>query len=218
MTDYLRTLSEKVDPAHAAIIVVDMQNAFLADGEFFDQLTGNVADAQQMAATLQRFLEDARQLGVRIIHLRAVYDPEVMNEPMRERLARHGLSPYCLSGSSGVDFYPGFEPPPGELVITKHRLDGFYGTDLDDHLRRVGVRTLIMTGVVTHGCVDSTARHGYFNGYYIVFCSDATAGGSDVQRQATLQTVEEQFGVVACATEIVAAWSRTPASGALQTP
>ena len=72
----------------------------------------------------------------------------------------------------------------------------------------LGVKTLIMCGVVMSVCVDSTARHGYFHGYYSAFRSDCTAASSKVQRQATLETMEQAFGVVATADEVVQMWER----------
>lgn len=205
----LRTLEEKVDLRHAAVLVIDMQNAFLADGEFLDRMGGNARAAREMVPSLLQFLESARHYAVTIVHVRAVYDPVYMNEPMHERLARHGMAPYCVSGTPGVEFFPGCEPRPGELVVTKHRFDAFYDTELNIVLRGLGIKTLIMCGVATSGCVESTARHAYFHGYYVVLVSDCTAGSSDLRRRATFEAMEHSFGVVASSAEIVHAWQVT---------
>jgi nicotinamidase-related amidase len=76
---------------------------------------------------------------------------------MGERLRRHGVDPYCQPGTEGIEFFPGLEPPAGEEVITKHRFDAFFGTDLDDRLRSWGIRTVIVLGVATHRCARWTS-------------------------------------------------------------
>ena len=65
-----------------------------------------------------------------------------------------------------------------------------------------------MTGVATHGCVDSTSRHAYFKGYYVVFGADLTGGASPEVQQVTLDSINLLFGVTATADEIVSAWQR----------
>ena len=95
----------------------------------------------------------------------ANYDPEYMNEPMHERLHRHGQHRYCQSGTPGIEFHEGLEPLPGETVVVKHRFDAFFDTDLHVTLQARGIRTVILAGIAVQGCVDSTTRHAYFLGY-----------------------------------------------------
>jgi nicotinamidase-related amidase len=71
-----------------------------------------------------------------------------------------------------------------------------------------------MTGVATHGCVDSTSRHAYFKGYYIVFGADLTGGASPEVQQVTLDSIDLMFGVTATAEEIAAAWEQNPVATA----
>ncbi len=71
-----------------------------------------------------------------------------------------------------------------------------------------------MTGVATHGCVDSTSRHAYFKGYYVVFGADLTGGASPEVQQVTLDSIDLMFGVTATADEIVAAWEQNPVATA----
>ena len=78
-------------------------------------------------------------------------------------------------------------------------------------LQGLGVETLILGGVVTNGCVDSTARSGYFRGYYVVLLADGTAAGKVSLHQATLDTMAVAFGEVRTIAEVEAAWARIAA-------
>ncbi len=76
---------------------------------------------------------------------------------------------------------------------------------------------MILAGLVTHGCVDSTARHAYFNGYYVVFAPDLTGGASKVVKRVTVESMNVMFGVTPPAEEIVRTWERTSRVPAGQT-
>jgi nicotinamidase-related amidase len=206
--DLLMTLEEKLVPEHTAVIVIDMQKDFTLPGFFSDKVGQVIADAPAVAARLTSLLKAARQAGVTIIHVRADYRPDHMSAPMWERLVRHGRDPYCQPGEEGIEPYPGFEGEPGEPVVIKHRYDAFFGTELDALLRARGIRTVVITGVATHGCVDSTARHAYFLDYYVVFGSDLSAGADAMMTESTLRTMEQCFGVCTSGAEIEEAWAK----------
>lgn len=128
---------------------------------------------------------------------------------MLERMHRLGIElEACQSGSEGIEPHPGLEPLPGEPVVYKHRYDGFFDTDLHMRLQAAGIRTLVVTGVAVHGCVDSTIRHAYFHGYYVVLVPDLTGGASPLAHQVTLDSVDLMFGVTAASTDVLAAWGR----------
>lgn len=210
----LTTLAEKVDPAHAAVIVIDCQHEFIADVGFWSELGQDVTETRVVAERIAAFLEPARHHGARIVHVRAIYDRHYMNDPMFERLHRHGSRLYCQSDDPASRFYEGLEPRSGEPEVVKHRFDAFYDTELDIILKSWDVKTVILAGLVTHGCVDSTARHAYFNGYYVVFPPDLTGGASQEVKRVTIESINVMFGVTPSADEIVAAWERASKAGA----
>lgn len=208
----LTELHEKVDPRHTAVVVIDMQKDFTTPGCFWASLGQDVTGAQALAGRVIRFLDEARRHGVRIVHVMANYDPEYMNDPMHERLHRHGQQPYCQSGTLGIEFHDGLEPRPGETVVVKHRFDAFFDTDLHVTLQATGIRTVILAGIAVQGCVDSTTRHAYFLGYYTVFGADLTGGATPEVHAMTLDSMRLMFGVTATADEIVAAWDSLAAT------
>jgi ureidoacrylate peracid hydrolase len=119
--------------------------------------------------------------------------------------------PVCVEGTWGCDFY-GVAPQPGERVVVKHRYSAFHGTDLDLILRARGVRTVLLGGISTNVCVESTARQGYMLDYEIVFLADCCAAYSPEEHEAALRNITQHFGDVANEPEVVAAWAATTAA------
>ena len=97
-------------------------------------------------------------------------------------------------------------PLPGEVIVNKHRYGAFEGTDLDLVLRSRGVRSVIMTGVATNVCVETTARQAFLRDYYVVFTSDCSATFSQAQHDAALYNIDQFFGEVATSEQIMACW------------
>ena len=212
--ELLLSLREKVDPRHAAMVVVDMQNDFCAEGGFFHQTGQDLSLIQPMVPNLVQFIEHGRRVGLPIVFIQAIYDDIYLSAPMRERNRRKGWErPRLVTGSWGADFYL-VKPHQRDLVVIKHRYSSFAGTELDILLRNLAVKSLIMTGVATNVCVESTARDGYFLNYYIVLVEDCCATTSQSLHRATLANIDENFGVVCTAPEVVDAWdSAEPAGG-----
>lgn len=214
--DLLRTLEEKVSPAHAAVVTVDVQNDFFHDRGFLGRLGAPLGMIQAMAPRLQRLLEAARARGVPVIHVISHHDEQYASPVVTEQKLRHGLpmeingrpskdAPYCLQGTWGAEFYL-IDAKPGEDIVVKHRYGGFHGTNLNLLLRSRGIQSVVLTGAATNVCVESTAREVYMHDYYLVFVSDCTATTSEAAHDATLANVDQYFGQVASSDEIMKAW------------
>ena len=119
----------------------------------------------------------------------------------------------CAEGSWGGDFYAGVRPAPGDPLVTKHRFNAFHNTDLDVILRAHGIRTIILTGVATNVCVESTARDGFMRDYYVVFTADGTATYAEDDHRATLRNIDRFFGQVADLAELRAIWMANEGRG-----
>jgi ureidoacrylate peracid hydrolase len=203
----LRTLAEKVDPAHAALVVVDVQNDFCADGGAFGQMGRDLEPVRGMVPRLARLADEARAAGVPVVFLRYVQNDGTLSDVQLEQRSRGRASlDYCREGTWGADFY-GVLPRPGETVISKHRYSGFVGTDLDLVLRSTGRRTLVMTGIATNGCVEATARHGFWLDYYVVMVDDCCSCYSRELHEGTLTNITDASGVVTTADELSAIWA-----------
>ncbi|HEU0166972.1 MAG TPA: isochorismatase family cysteine hydrolase, partial [Chloroflexota bacterium] len=117
------------------------------------------------------------------------------------------------------EFYEGIEPRQSadwdparhDFVVTKHRYSGFVGTELELVLRAQGIRTLLMTGTASDGCVEATARDGFMRDFGIVYVSDCSAASTVEKHEALLQRIR-QIATVAAASEIAGVWQRTGAA------
>jgi ureidoacrylate peracid hydrolase len=213
----LRTLEQKVDPTHAALIVVDMQNDFCAPGGMMDKEGADLGAVQAMARRLPELIDAARQAGALVVFIRNVYSSDgnsylsdvYLEQAARRRGGSYTLREVCAAGSWDGDFYENIRPLPSEPVVTKHRYGAFHNTDLETILRVRGIRTVVLTGVATNVCVETTAREAFMRDFYVVFAADGTACYSDDAHEATLRTIDKYIGPVAPVAEIADIWRRS---------
>ena len=162
---------EIIDPARTVMIVVDMQNDFVAEGAKLRS-----AQAAAMVPRLAQTLKACRDKGIRVIYTAHVHRRDGSDMGLYDDL----YSPIAdrsslVDGTEGVEIFNDLAPAPGEHVIKKHRYSGFFGTDLDIILREWGVDTVIICGTTTENCCHATARDAMFRNYRVVFLADATA-------------------------------------------
>jgi ureidoacrylate peracid hydrolase len=206
-----KTFEEKVDPRHAAVIVVDVQNDFCHPQSPLASLGMDMSAAEKAAHRTAELIEAARSAGSMVVFVQYVEAPYTRSEmqlELRSRMRPGGDVDgafICELGTWGADFFA-VAPLPGEPVVVKHRYSAFINTDLDLILRSSGIKTLIMTGVATNVCVESTARDGYQRDYYVVFVDDCSACYNPDRHASTLANMSEVFGVVTSADEVMNAW------------
>jgi len=211
----LATLEEKVAPAHTALVVIDMQNDFCASGGLVSRDGRDISPAQTLAKRLPALFEAARQAGVLMVFVRCLYTAEGnpylsdvwLEQAVRERKGGFTSIPVCRDGAWEGDWYGDIRPAPGEIVVTKHRYDAFQGTDLDLVLRSHGVRTVVLTGVVTNVCVETTARAAFVRDYYTVVVEDGCAAYVAEDHEQTLRNIRRFFGVTPSIRDLCAMWT-----------
>ena len=210
MNEDMRTrLAKAVEPASTALIVIDVQNDFCAKGGYYDKTGADISGVQPAVERLVGFIDQARKAGVRVIFARNNYDPVYVSEVQNARRKQVNWDlPYCRPGTWGWEFYR-VAPLPDELIVTKHRYDAFYGTDLEVILRSNKVQSLLFAGVATNVCVESTLRSAYMRDFYSTIVSDCCAGRNARAHEATLDNVRFHFGLVASSDEIAAHWTDT---------
>ena len=161
---------ERIDPRKTALIVVDMQNDFVAPGAPLESSAGRT-----MVPHLQRALACCREQGIPVIYTAHVHRSGGYDQGLLAHAPAIGRGDALVDGSPGVAVFPEIAPRDGEIVISKHRFSAFYGTDLEIILRGLGVTTVVITGVTTENCCHATARDAFFRDFQVVFLSDATA-------------------------------------------
>ena len=175
---FLTTLEGRVDPAHAAVLVIDMQNDYVSIGGATHLRDGTVDAQQAIVRPLAALLSGARSAGVLVVYLQMTTNPDFRMDSEIEYLRRRHRWNDTLIAAEGTWGQAIIDdlPQPGDVVIEKHRSSGFIGTGLDVALRSNGIRSTIVTGVVTNGCVNSTAREALSHDYYVTLVRDCVAG------------------------------------------
>ncbi|MBI2369379.1 MAG: cysteine hydrolase [Deltaproteobacteria bacterium] len=199
----LTTLKEKVDPKHAALLVVDVQNDYCHERGAMAEAGQDMTLIQQMVPHLEEFLQEARRIPIPLVFIRTIHGLWTDSPSWAFRYGKP--SKVCRDGTWGTEFYR-VAPAPNERIVTKHRYSAFIDTDLDLILRSRGIRSLIMTGVATNVCVESTARDGFMRDYYVVFLDDCCATGTKEEHEATLHNIGRFFGTISNSQEVVKAW------------
>lgn len=208
--DLLTDLSEVVEPAHTALLVIDVQNDFCAPGGHTQARLGrDVADCRAVVEPIEGLAGAARRAGVPVVWIRADYDRAHLSPPIHARQVARGIEKaYCVSGTWGAEFYR-VSPADGDLLIEKHRHTAFAGTELDQVLRDRGIRTVVVAGVQTHVCVESTLRDASARGYYVVVPRDCVGSYDRDLHDKTLRCVDMHFGDVIESADLVARWRPT---------
>ena len=207
-----------IDLARAALIVVDMQNAFASKDGMFDLAGFDISGAAPAIEVNKRLLDAARKAGLAIVHLQMTFKPDLSNagdstspnchkelglRMMRERQELAGK--LLIENTWDWQFVDALMPAPGEHVVRKSRYNGSIRTDLEAHLRAKGIRHLLFTGIATNVCVESTARHAFFAEFWPILVEDAmNNSGPDFNRQATLWNFEHVFGWVTHSRDVLA--------------
>jgi len=206
-----------IDTAKTAVMVVDMQNDFASKGGLFDHAGIEIAAAKGAIPHIQSTLATARGVGIPVIYLKMGFQPDLSDlgdsgSPTRERHLRLGVGQPCnaCDGRQGrflirdtwnTEIIDELRPEPEDIVLYKHRFSGFYQTDLDNILRRLGIKYLIFIGCTTSVCVESTIRDAMFRDYRCLLLSDCIGEpiGNEFPRsnhEASILTIQTVLGWV----------------------
>jgi ureidoacrylate peracid hydrolase len=200
----------EIDFSKTAVIVVDMQNAFVRRGGYWDLAGWDISATQRIIRPCQEIVDAARGKGIKIIYLQMGCSPDLSDiggQDSPNRRKSRGLvlihqrpelrDKLYIYGSWGADIIEELEPKPGDIVIRKQKYDGFIGTNLDIVLRTYGLKYLIFIGTATNICVESTLRHAFFLEYFPILMADAVSQlGTSTTQEATIFNVRYIFGWV----------------------
>jgi ureidoacrylate peracid hydrolase len=212
-----------IDMTKAAVVVVDMQNAFASPRGLLDLAGHDISGASAVVETIRSVLEAARGSGVPVVYLQTGYKPDLSNgggdtspNPRKETAlclmrARPELKGQLLvEGTWDFQIVNELAPAPGDLVVLKTRYSGFARTTLDEQLRARGIQYLFFVGIATNVCVESTLRDAYFHEYWPILVTDgAMQAGPPAAHEATIFNVESFFGWTLSAREFQGALRTT---------
>lgn len=186
-----------------ALVVVDMQNGFCHEQGSFAKL-GIQSDSTAIIPQINKLRSAFRAAKFPVFFLRTAYNTDYSDRRARGRGDRMEELQGLIRGSWDADILDGLTPEPDESVVDKTRNSGFIRTSLDDTLNKRGVNHVIMTGVGTNVCVESTARDAYQMDFAVTTISDATAACDEPDHLAALHALR-LFGGTASTAEMIEA-------------
>ena len=187
-----------------ALIIIDMQRDFLEPGGFGETLGNDVSLLKAAVAPLKAVLEAARGAGMLVIHTREGHRPDMSDAPPAKvergsptsRIGAPGpMGRILIRGEPGHDIIPELYPVAGEPVIDKPGKGAFYQTDLELTLRNCGIENLIVTGVTTEVCVNTTVREANDRGYRCIVLGDCCASYFPEFHEMGLKMIKAQGGI-----------------------
>jgi nicotinamidase-related amidase len=186
--------SWKVRRSKACLIVVDMQNYFVhPDGD------SNLDDGERIVPALMRLIAQCRKVGVPVLftqhaHKKDKSDLGILGDWWGSAI---------IEGTWEAEIYEGLRPKKGEVVVRKNRYSAFQGTGLGAKLRRMGIEDVIITGVMTNICCETTAREAFMHDFRVFFLADGTATVGDHMQLATLRNLAYAFAVVKTVEQVI---------------
>ena len=213
-----------VSVSQTAVIVIDMQNAYASPGGYLDLAGFDISGADRVIQNTKGVLEIARAAGMPVIYFQNGWDADYVEaggpgspnfhksnalKTMRERPELQGT--LLARGTWDYELVEDLKPQPGDIVLHKTRYSGFFNSQLDSTLRSRGIRNIVVVGIATNVCVESTLRDGFFLEYFGIVLEDAThQAGPEFVQQAALYNIEKFFGWVSSVADFKGACGQTP--------
>jgi len=192
-----KLLTDRLKPSRTALLVVDVQNDFCDSQGAFAKKSANLSHVEKAVEHLIFLIDRCRQFTVPIIFVRTIHSAWTDSRSWLGRFGGTGREYLvCRQGSWGAEFYM-VEPLECDCVVTKHRFSGFSRTDLDLVLRSRGIETLLVSGVVTNVCVETTARDAFNLDYDVILVEDCCGAYFSDEHTSTLNNIRKYFGLVA---------------------
>lgn len=197
-----------IAPERTALVVVDVQVDFAAPHGVVAGYGADMTESDKAVDRIEELVAVARAAGVTLAFMRVMTRPESDSQALKTWMARRGTpggEAICRIGSGGEDYWR-VAPQPGDIEIAKLAYSSFHGTDLDLQLRARGIDTLVMTGLTTDCCVDSTTRDAFHHGYHTFVVSDACAAAETDLHVHALKAMMQHCSLLTTSAAVVEAW------------
>jgi ureidoacrylate peracid hydrolase len=196
-----------IDLGRSAIVIVDMQNAFVAKGGMFDVRGFDVTPIQKMIDPIKKIRDKAREERVKVIYIVHVLSPDLREVGPDSSFWYKSVKFYredpqwqdkfIVRGTWGAEIVDALEPRQGDLIVEKPRFSAFFGTNLDTILKTHNLKYLFFTGCATNICIEASIRDAANLGYFPILISDASINnGPPFMQDSTIFNVKLCFGWV----------------------
>lgn len=167
-----------------AILIIDMLNDFVVEGAPLE-----VPETRKIIPTIKKEIETARAKGNPVIYVCDAHEKD------DKEFSKFGWPQHAVKGTKGAEVIDELKPDKNDIIIEKTTYSGFYNTKLDETLNRFGLRSLRLTGCVTHICVMFTASDAVLRDYNVTVVKDAVAGLTKEDHDAALRIMKNVLGV-----------------------
>ena len=203
----------ELDPAHTALVVIDMQRDFIEPGGFGDALGNDVSRLEAIIPATAALIALARQEGWFVIHTREAHKPDLSDCPPSK--IRRGNAPVkigeagpmgrlLVTGEPGNGIVPELAPIDGELIVDKPGKGMFWATGIHDVLQDKGITHLLFAGVTTEVCVQTSMREANDRGFECLLVTDATESYFPEFKESAIAMITAQGGIVGWAAPLSA--------------
>ena len=204
----MSALKEWLAPSRTALLLVDCQVDFASPEGIMAQAGYDVSEAQAALRNAALLTDGARRVGVPCLFARLItrsgQEPPALRD-WNTRRGHQGRPPLCREGSNGAEFVA-VAPLAGEAIFSKSRYDAFAGTELDAHLKALERDTLVIAGLTTECCVDSTARDAFERDYRVFIAADAVAAYAPDLHAGALKALALNCALLTSSQDILFAW------------
>ncbi|MEO6742708.1 MAG: cysteine hydrolase [Chthoniobacteraceae bacterium] len=192
------------EPTKCALLIIDMQRDFLEPGGFGEMLGNDVSQLRRTIEPNQRLLAAWREMGLQVIHTREGHRPDLTDLPLAKKIRGRSktmigdsgpMGRILVRGEAGHDIIPELYPLPNEPVIDKPGKGAFYATDLHSILQHRGIQQLVVTGVTTEVCVNTTVREANDRGYDCLVPADCVGSYFPEFQEMGLKMIKAQGGI-----------------------
>jgi len=192
------------EPSTCALVIIDMQRDFVDRGGFGEALGNDVSLLRRAIPPTERVLAAARSTGLFVIHTREGHRPDLADLPPSKKLRGKltsgigdagPMGRILVRGEYGHDIIDELKPAPGEPVVDKPGKGAFHATDLDAILKNRGVRQLVVCGVTTEVCVNTSVREANDRGYDCLVLEDCTGSYFPEFQKMGIAMIKAQGGI-----------------------
>ncbi|CAN5791884.1 cysteine hydrolase [soil metagenome] len=197
-------------PSQCALLIIDMQRDFLEPGGFGDMLGNDVSQLRRTIEPNQKLLAAWRSVGLQVLHTREGHRPDLADLPPAKKVRGKGsktigdvgpMGRILVRGEPGHDIIPELYPLPSEPVIDKPGKGAFFATDLHAILQNLGIKQLVVTGVTTEVCVNTTVREANDRGYECLVPADCVGSYFPEFQEMGLKMIKAQGGIFGWVTD-----------------
>jgi len=190
----------QVNPKGTALLVIDLQKGFVNEGAFCE-----VPAARKIIPRLQRLIDVCKKQSIPVIYTRMSHRfirSTVYPDLWPNHFKPDG-TPILAPGSKEFELIDELKVEEGDILLDKDRYSAFFGTPLDLIFKEIGVKTVIITGLASNVCCESTAREAFFLNYRVIFVDDLNVTLNDEMHRWAVENIRLVFGYVLSSDEVI---------------